>query len=172
MSQVLDPLPGRYRVSWRAAAGSAFRRVPREHLFDVAETSRLDALPLFYANDRGPFRETDHFHVPGGGGLRGYAGRAIVGQSVVGMSLEIANEDHPVFAFGDVGNVEAAGWAGGSEPALHPLVGRWLADAGLGVRLGPVTVAFPVWLGNPEPGESPWDFRWTFSVGVFNPPRL
>lgn len=170
--QDLDPLPGGYSVSWRIAAGSAFRRVPREQLFDVAEMSRLDALPFFYANDRGPLRETDHFHVPGGGGLRGYAGRAIVGQSLLSATLEIENARYPIFVFGDAGGVEASAWGEDSVTPLHPLVGQCLADAGLGVRLGPVQVAFPIWVGSPDTGESPWDFRWTFSIGAVNLPRL
>ena len=168
--QDLDPLPGGFRVLWRVAAGSVFGRVPREQLFDVAERSRLDALPLFYANDRGPLRETDHFHVPGGGGLRGYAGRAIVGQSLLAATVELQSAAHPVYLFGDAGRVEAAGWGEDLEAGLHPLVGRSLADAGVGLRLGAVEFAFPIWVGGPDPGENPWDFRWIFSIGEINLP--
>ena len=170
--QALEPLPGGCRFSWRIAAGSAFRRVPREQLFDAAEMSRLDALPLFYANDRGPLRETDHFHVPGGGGLRGYSGRAVVGQSLVAANLEVANEGFPIFLFADAGSVEASGWGEAAGGPLHPLVGQTLADAGAGVRLGLIRVDFPLWLGSPDPGEHPWDFRWVFSIGVVNLPSL
>jgi len=160
------------RVAWRIAAGRAFRDAPREQLFDVAERSRLDALPLFYANDRGPLRETDHFHVSGGGGVRGYAGRAILGQSLMAANLEFTPDALPLFPFVDAARVDAAGWDGDLVGSPDPRTGEWIADAGLGTRVGPVEVAFPVWLGSPDPDENPWDFRWTFSISVANLPSL
>ncbi|HKW51305.1 MAG TPA: hypothetical protein VJQ53_06165, partial [Candidatus Eisenbacteria bacterium] len=169
-SQDLDPLPWNLRASWRVAAGSAFRRVPRELQFDVAEDSRLDALDFFYANDRGPLRESDHFLVPGGGGARGYSGRAILGQRLLTASLEIEHGAFPVYLFGDAGRVEASGLGEGALPPLHALVGRTLADAGVGVRCGPLDVAFPAWVGNPESDEGPWHFRWMFSIGTVQLP--
>ncbi|HEY6221912.1 MAG TPA: hypothetical protein VIX13_05185, partial [Candidatus Eisenbacteria bacterium] len=168
--QDLDPLPGKLKASWRIAAGSAFRRVPRELLFDIAEESRLDALDYFYANDRGPLREWDQFLVPGGGGARGYAGRAILGQRLLAGALEVSHAAYPVYLFGDVGRVEAGGLGERDRPTLHPLVGRTVADAGVGVRYGPLDVAFPAWVGKPESDESPWHFRWRFSIGTFQLP--
>lgn len=149
----------------RFAVGSAFRDVPLERQLDIAEEGRLEALELFYANDRGPLRETDHFLVPGGGGLRAYAGRAVLGQRLLAGSLELAHAAYPLFAFGDAGRVEASGLGESGRPELHPLVGESLADVGLGFRYGPVELAFPFWVSHPDEDESPWDFRWTFSIG-------
>jgi hypothetical protein len=171
-AQDLDPLPAGFRAAWRIAAGSAFRRVPRELQFDIAEESRLDALDRFYANDRGPLRETDRFIIPGGGGVRGYSGRAILGQHLLAASIEVSHAAYPIYLFGDVGRVEASGLGEDARPGLHPLVGRTLADAGLGVRYGPLNVAFPVWVGSPESTESPWRFRWRFSIGTVSLPTL
>jgi len=168
--QDLDPLPLGLKASWRIVAGSAFRRVPRELQFDIAEESRLDALEYFYANDRGPLREMDHFLVPGGGGARGYSGRAILGQRLLAASLEIEHAGYPAYLFGDAGRLEASGLGEDAVPPLHPLVGRALADAGVGVRYGPLDVAFPVWVGRPESEESPWRFRWRFSIGAIRLP--
>jgi hypothetical protein len=169
-TQDLDPLPAGIKASWRIAAGSAFRRAPRELQFDIAEESRLDALDRFYANDRGPLRETDRFLVPGGGGVRGYSGRAILGQRLLAGSLEVSHSAYPVYFFGDAGRVEASGIGERTRPSLHPLVGRTLADAGLGFRYGPLDVAFPVWVGSPDSAENPWRFRWRFSIGTIGFP--
>jgi hypothetical protein len=169
-SQDLDPLLGAFKVSWRVAAGSASRRVPRELQFDIAEESRLDALDRFYANDRGPLRETDRFLMPGGGGVRGYSGRAILGQRLLAASLEVSHAAYPVYFFGDAGRVEASGLGERTRPSLHPLVGRTLADAGLGVRYGPLNLALPVWVGSPDSAENPWRFRWRFSIGTIGLP--
>lgn len=156
---------GGLQVAWRAAAGTAFRRVPNELQFDAAEESRLDALPLFYANDRGPLRETGHFIVPGGGATRGYAGRAVLGQSLLAGSIEFSGADYPIFLFTDVGRLEASGVGEVSRQARHPLVGRTLVNAGLGAQYGSIKVAFPFWLSSPDVDESPWRFRWQFSLG-------
>jgi hypothetical protein len=71
----------------------------------------------------------------------------------------------PLFTFADVARVDDAEREG-------PLTGQWIADGGFGARLGPVEVAFPLWLGSPDTGENPWDFRWTFSIRIVNPPSL
>jgi len=173
VNQDLDPLFGGLKASWRIAAGSAFNEVPREVQFDIAEESRLDALDRFYANDRGPLRETGHFLVAGGGGVRGYWDQAILGQRLLAASLEVSHAAYPVYFFGDVGRVEASGLGEPDQPWFYqyPLVGRTLADAGFGVRLGPLNAAFPIWLGTPDPDESPWRFRWQFSIGTFALPE-
>ncbi len=169
-NQNLSPLPGGFKASWRIAAGTAFNQVPRELQFDIAEESRLDVLDHFYANDQGPLRETDRFIEPGGGGVRGYADRAILGQRLLAGTLEVSNAAYPVYFFGDAGRVEASGLGERARPQLHPLVGRALADAGLGARYGPFDVAFPVWVGSPERRERPWRFRWRFSIGTVQLP--
>ncbi|HEU5311251.1 MAG TPA: M1 family metallopeptidase, partial [Candidatus Eisenbacteria bacterium] len=132
-------------LSLRLAAGTAYRDVPLERQFDIAEENRVEALSYFYANDRGPLRETDHFLVPGGGGLRAYAGQAILGQKLLAGTLEIAHEAYPLFAFADVGRVEASGLGEEGRRELTPMANESLADAGIGFRYGPLEVAFPFW---------------------------
>jgi hypothetical protein len=166
--QTLDLLPnGDLHVSWRVVAGSALGTVPLERQFDIAEADRVSALEDFYANDRGPLRETEHFFVEGGGGLRGYAGRAVLGQTLLSGGLEVSPTFHGAFLFADVGQVNAGGLGEDYEPPLTPLAGSLLADAGFGFRVGPLTLTFPVWVDHPEPDENPWSARWLFSVGAF-----
>ncbi|HET9252436.1 MAG TPA: M1 family aminopeptidase [Candidatus Eisenbacteria bacterium] len=157
-------------LSLRLAAGTAYRDVPLERQFDIAEESRVEALSYFFANDRGPLRETDHFLVPGGGGLRAYAGQAILGQKLLAGTLEIAHEAYPLFAFADVGRVEASGLGEEGRRELTPMENESLADAGIGFRYGPLEVAFPFWKSHPAEDESPWRFRWTFSIGPVTVP--
>ncbi len=153
---------GDLKVSWRVAAGTAFRRVPRELQFDIAEESRLDELSLFYANDRGPLRGTDHFLVPGGGGLRGYSGRGILGRRMLAGGLAVGHAAYPIHLFAGLGQAGAR---------LHPRIAQTPAELGLGVRVGPVEVAFPFWISHPVSDESPWRFRWRFFFRGITLPR-
>ncbi len=148
--QRLDLLErGNAHVAWRLFAGSAFDRPPRELLFDAAEGSRVDSLGRFYLNDRGPLLASGHYWMEGGGGLRGYRGRAALGKRAWGLSADLDLPMLPVSVFGDVGGLE-------TTPPL--------ADAGLGYVLGPVRVTVPFWVGSPEPGKDPWRFRWLVSL--------
>ncbi len=172
-SQMLRLLPrGNLRVSWRAFAGTSQRRVPRELLFDVAEGSRLDAIRAFYLNDRGPVRESGRYLAEGGGGVRGYADRAVLGKRILAASLTLTNAKFPLplTAFADVGRAEASGL--GEAPELGepagapstPLSGRTLSDAGVLLDQGPLRITIPIWLSDPERGERPWRFRWRITL--------
>jgi len=146
----LDLLPrGDGHLSWRLYAGSAFDRPPRELLFDAAEGSRVDSLGRFYLNDRGPLLASGHYWMEGGGGLRGYRGRAILGRRLWGLNADLELPMLPVALFGDVGDLETT---------------RTLADAGLGFDMGPLRLTAPLWVGRPEPGKDPWQVRWLLSL--------
>ena len=157
---------GAVKLAVRGFAGSAWRRVPRELLFDVAEASRLDALERFYENDRGPLRASGHYLSDGGGGLRGYTGRAGLGQRIASLNVDATHAATGVFAFGDLGRAEASGLGESTLPSTHPLLGRTLADAGAGYAYGPVRLTAPFWVSRPEPGEAPWKVRWYVSLDL------
>jgi len=151
--QTLDLLPrGDAHVSWRFFAGSTFDQPPRELLFDAGEGSRADSLDRFYLNDRGPLLASGHYLLAGGGGLRGYRGRAALGKRVCGMDVDLGLAGVPVSVFGDLGRLET---------------GRALADAGLSCAAGPLRITFPLWVGRPEPDQDPWRFRWLVSIETF-----
>ena len=148
--QRLDLLArGDAHVSWRFFAGSAFDRPPRELLFDAAEGSRVDSLGRFYLNDRGPLLASGHYWIEGGGGLRGYRGRVLLGKRAWGLNTDLELPMLPVSIFGDLGGL------GTTQP---------LADAGLGYAIGPVRVTVPIWVGRPESGKDPWQVRWLVSL--------
>ena len=162
---------GETHLAWRLFAGSAFDRPPRELHFDVAEGSRVDSLGRFYLNDRGPLLASGHYLIPGGGGLRGYRGRAALGERVWGLNTDLEIPQLPVSLFGDLGRVGAAGLgepsavpAAGSVEAASDLLGRTLADAGLSYTYGPIRLTAPVWVSRPGPGQRPWRFRWLLSL--------
>jgi hypothetical protein len=146
----------RTHLSWRVYAGAGFDRLPRELLFDAAEGSRVDSLDRFYLNDRGPFMRSGHYWMQGGGGLRGYGGRAALGKRIWAFNVDLDTPRLPVSLFADLGRVESGDRAG--------LTGRALADAGIGYGWGPIRLTAPLWVGRPDPGERPWRFRWILSI--------
>jgi peptidase M1-like protein len=164
--QSLDLLPrANLHVTWRLFAGSVWRTPPREALFDAAEASRLEAIGSFYLNDRGPVVASGRYWNPGGGGLRGYRGRAILGKRAVGLNLDARLPWVPWFDFfADAGRVGDQAWGegGASSPKL--------ADAGLTLDLGVVRLTAPLWVGSPAPDERPWRARWLITLGAL--PRL
>jgi hypothetical protein len=165
VSQSLRLLPqGGLRVRWRASGGTAYRRVPRELLFDVAEGGRLEAIRAFYLNDRGPLRASGHYLDEGGGGVRGYAGRAVLGKRVLAGSLLLGSPRLPLAGFVDVGRVGSPGPGERAAPAPGSLSGRTLLDAGLVWEAGLLHVTTPLWLSDPSRGERPWRLRWQFTL--------
>jgi hemolysin activation/secretion protein len=121
----------------------------------------VDSVGRFYLNDRGPLLRSGHYWIEGGGGLRGYRGRAALGKRVWALSADLEVPMVPVSAFADVGRIERNGEIATSA---RDLVGRTLSDAGIGYGIGPVLVTVPFWVGCPDSGESPWRFRWLVSI--------
>jgi hypothetical protein len=169
--QDLDLLPGGdLHVGWRTVASGAGGQLRQETLEDVSEASRLEALSYFYANDLGPVRNTDHYFLAGGGGLRGYAGRAILGDRLLAFNLEAQHDNCPVRAFAGVARVR--NYVPETLLDIEPRATRTYSEAGLGFSYGPVQLDFPFWLGTPDPGESPWKVRWLFTFLPLKIPRL
>ena len=104
----------------------------------------------------------------GGGGVRGYRDRAILGNKLRALSFEFRSEileglPFPITPslFFDVGGVE-----GGSDSKL---MGEVLYGAGLEFRfLDMFYLSFPVWLSEPEAGERQFSFR---VLAGFFPPK-
>ena len=162
-SQALRLLPtGSLAVGWRAFLGAAGDRTPRELLFDMAEGPRLDAVRTFYLNDRGPVRESGRYLYDGGGGVRGYADRALLGERIAAASLSIAHRRlaRPAAVFADAGRIEGNGAARGT-----------LYDAGVTLEEGPLRLTFPLWLSRPDRNENPWEFRWRVTLATTGPWR-
>jgi hypothetical protein len=144
-----------FHLDARLYGGLASDDAPRERLFDGVQATRLETLDRFYANDRGPLRESDRYWTGGGGGLRGYVGRIVQGPRVAAGSLEARHNRWPVALFLDAARLKA-------DAPYDQL----LADAGIGFQLSLLRFDAPVWISTPEPGENPVDFRWTVSFDL------
>ena len=115
----------------------------------------MDSIERFYLNDRGPLLRSGHYWIQGGGGLRGYRGRAALGKRVWALNTDFEIPNVPVSLFADIGRIDG------------DLLGHTLADAGLGYVLGPVRLTVPFWVGRPDAGERPWHVRWLLSIESF-----
>ncbi len=145
---------GRFHVDTRLFMAATEEDVPREFLFHAVEATRLETADRFYANDRGPLRESEHFWAEGGGGLRGYVGRDLQGAAVRSASVGVRHDRWPLALFFDAGRLgKRADFKAGAQTDVT------LADAGIGWDLGVVRLYAPVWVSRPEPGENPWDAR-------------
>jgi len=161
-SIALGPRASRH-VSWRIVGARAWRAAPADRLFDAAQSMPLETLDRFYWNAGGPLRESEHFWAEGGGGLRGYVGRGIVGDRLLAGSIEVRDDRWPLSVFLDVGTVGADSSAASSRD--RPT----LADAGIGWTAGPVRIYAPLWVGTPPPGESPLSARWVVAFDLTDP---
>ncbi|HEU4724189.1 MAG TPA: M1 family metallopeptidase [Candidatus Eisenbacteria bacterium] len=158
-----------FHVESRVYGGVSWRRIPSARLFGAAEATPIETLDRFYANARGPLRESEHWWAEGGGGLRGYVGRDLVGKRILAGSLEVRHDRWPVSLFVDAGRVKPA-------DAFVDSTSSTLADAGIGLDLASLGIPVvgirlyaPVWVGTPELGENPWEMR---GIVAFDLPEL
>ncbi|HET7904299.1 MAG TPA: hypothetical protein VFM17_07050, partial [Candidatus Eisenbacteria bacterium] len=170
MTESLDLGPsGSFHVGVRLFGGTTTGRVPYDRFLDAAQARPLETLDLFYWNEGGPLRESEHFWAEGGGGLRGYVGRGIVSDRLVSGTLEVSHDRRPLSLFADVGR---ATWRGSRiSGGLFDLAdfGRTYADAGIGFAAWRIRLYAPLWVGTPEPGERPWDVRWVVAFDLPDP---
>ncbi len=95
----------------------------------------------------------------GGGGVRGYRDRAILGKKLRALNFELRSEileSLPFFIrpglFFDLGKVEG--------DVTSELPDKFLYDAGVEFRfMGILYLSFPLWLNQPEAGEREFEFR-------------
>jgi hypothetical protein len=143
------------RVESRFYGGLSSGSLPNERLFDAVQATRLETLDRFYANDRGPLRESDHYWTGGGGGLRGYVGRVALGRRIASGSIEASHGRWPLSLFVDAARLNA------DAP-----FDRTLADAGLGFHVSYLRIYAPFWVSRPDAGEKPFDVRWVVSFDL------
>ncbi|HET9951112.1 MAG TPA: M1 family aminopeptidase, partial [Candidatus Eisenbacteria bacterium] len=137
--QTLD-LGGRadFHLSTRIYGGVAGGELPLERHFDGVEATRLETLDRFYANDRGPLRESDHYSTGGGGGVRGYVGEPMLGTRIAAANLEFRHDRWPLSLFVDTARLRSD--ASGSQS---------FTDAGIGIHLGYFRLDLPFWVSRP-----------------------
>ncbi len=132
----------------------------------------------FYLRSDGALPEEVHYHLPGGGNVRGYYNNPISGKTILALNLEgrmaaprflprlSARSNTTLAAFLDMATLD-----------FDDAGGRFFADAGLAVRLNArlpdewytlftggrnlaLRFDFPLWVNEPLPGENRLRFRW------------
>lgn len=189
-------LPGRrVSVHARAYAGAFFgdkNKLPIQHLFPANGADgfrQFQAGPL--TRSRGAFPAEAHYHVPGGGNLRGYFERPdLVGDAVMAANLEIRKPLRfraldKIFITKLLGRPEIVLFADAGSLSLLSETRATLADAGIGLffqkRLPDawytfftgsdyqIRIDFPIWVHQPDTvstfstGQDAFDFRYVLS---------
>jgi Peptidase family M1 domain len=136
----------------RGFAGYAAGDVPAQEQFYLAGTLFPEDPTSFVLARKGWFSPQEYWHVQGDANLRGYYKRHLRGKRAASLTLETSFPPVPAYFFFDAGNV----WDQGSPSSRR--------DAGLGLKLGPLDCAFPVWVSDPESGDKKAEFRAVFGL--------
>ncbi|MCH9006925.1 M1 family metallopeptidase [candidate division KSB1 bacterium] len=158
-------------------------KAPIQDLIFLDGANPREQFKKYYLRSHGSIPEEAHYHLPGGGNLRGYYNQPIIGDQVLALNVELRKKFDPPFyrrklrkilgtlsmvVFSDIASMEFLN----SE---H----EFFADAGLGLRFenflpdqwytiftgGRWTtfrLDFPFWVNKPLPDESELRFRWVF----------
>ncbi len=136
----------------RGFAGYAGGDVPAQEQFYLTGALFPEDPSGFVLGRKGAFSPQEYWHVQGDANLRGYYGRHIRGTRAASVTLETSFPPLPGYLFFDAGNV----WDQGSPSSRR--------DAGVGLKLGPIDCAFPLWISDPLPGKKGFAFRGTFGL--------
>ncbi len=136
-----------------------------------------------YLRSNGSLPEELHYHLPGGGNLRGYHNNPIVGDQVLALNAEVRHFVKPPFARRTLrrvlGQFSAVAFADIASMEFLDSSKEFFADAGIGLRLHyflpddwytiftagrhlMLRLDFPLWVNKPLPDESELRFRWVF----------
>ncbi|MDZ7371371.1 MAG: M1 family aminopeptidase, partial [candidate division KSB1 bacterium] len=108
---------------------------------------------------RGRFSPQERLQLPAdGGNLRGYFGRYLSGDRLIAANAELSIPFMPIRFFFDAGSV----WDSRSASADK----IWRYDAGVSLPIGPLALHLPIWVSDPLPNESEFEFRWIVSLSV------
>ncbi|MCH8955129.1 hypothetical protein IIA28_07400 [candidate division KSB1 bacterium] len=163
-------------------------------IFDSADTPRQDLIFLDGANPRQRFKRfylrSDgglpdglHYHLPGGGNLRGFYNQPIIGDEIFAINVEARKQLKPKLPWqalnSILGRISIAGFTDIAAFGLINFTEDIFADAGFGIRLQTrlpddwytiftagrnltVRLDFPIWVSKSLPGEDNLRFRWLF----------
>jgi len=136
-----------FKVFVRGFAGYATGEVPAQEQFYLTGALFPEDPTAFVLGRKGSFSPQEYWHVQGDANLRGYYGRHLRGTRAASLTLETSFPPLPGYLFFDAGNV----WDQGSPSSRR--------DAGIGLKLGPIDCAFPLWISDPLPGKKRFAFR-------------
>jgi hypothetical protein len=165
------------------AAGGAHVAAPKQRQMYFQGADPLQQLYNPFLRSRGSLLvgQDFHYHVPGGGGVRGIDPRASAA-SLASLNLELERtvlarpSAHLFNRVGIAAFTDIARQLGGTTPPISGVI-KVLADAGMGIRVDhrigdtsfTTRLDFPFYMSRPElaqdrkPGDDHVAFRWTFS---------
>ncbi|MCG8606121.1 hypothetical protein MJD09_14170, partial [bacterium] len=139
----------------------------------------------FFLRSNGSIPEELHYHLPGGGNLRGYYNQPLMGDQIIAVNFEfrqqlsqgqIGRKLHSV-----LGRTSVVAFADLAEMEFLDSMEKFFANAGVGLRFEKVLpdnwytiittgrrvtlrLDFPFWVSEPLNGEDAFHFRWVFGL--------
>lgn len=154
-----------------------------QDLFAADGANPRERFRKFYLRSDGALPEELHYHLPGGGNVRGYYNQPIFGDQILAANAEIRKKLGANF-FGRtlraiLGTPSVAAFADVAAMEFLDSSHEVFADAGFGLRFQNVLpdnwytiftggqnttlrVDFPIWVNRPLPDENALRFRWVF----------
>ncbi|MFQ5770326.1 MAG: M1 family aminopeptidase [bacterium] len=137
----------------------------------------------FYLRSDGALPEELHYHLPGGGNLRGFYNQPIIGEQILALNIELRKSFRPEFLGKKLrsilGTTALAAFVDLADMQFQDKTSKFFMDAGFGVRLQKflpdnwytiftggrnltLRLDFPLWVNEPLPDENSLRFRWVF----------
>jgi hypothetical protein len=174
----------------------AYLRFYAGRIFDSADVPLQDMLFLNGANPREQFKhfflrsngsipEQLHYHLPGGGNLRGYYNQPLMGDQIIAVNFEFRQQ----LDYGYIGRklrsvfglTSVVAFADMAEMEFLDSTEKFFANAGVGLRFEKILpdnwytiitagrrvtlrLDFPFWVSEPLDGEDAFHFRWLFGL--------
>ncbi|NIR52318.1 hypothetical protein GWO43_03900, partial [candidate division KSB1 bacterium] len=158
-------------------------RAPLQDLVFLEGANPRERFKRFYLRSDGALPEELHYHLPGGGNVRGYYNQPIFGDQIVALNLELRNTFRPQL-FGKrldkfLGETSLVAFVDLASMEFIGSQNDFFAGAGLGLRFQNVLpdnwytlftggrhvtlrLDFPIWIDDPLPNENAVRFRWVF----------
>lgn len=172
-------------VFLRIYGGKVFHSqdAPIQDLLFLDGANPRERFKRFYLRSNGSLPEELHYHLPGGGNLRGYYNNPIIGDQIIALNVEFRKQlQQKLFRRGRLsflGNTSLVAFADLASMEFLDSSKDFFADAGLGIRFQKflpdnwytiftgrrnltIRVDFPIWVSDPLPDENNVRFRWVF----------
>ncbi len=156
---------------------------PIQDLIFLDSANPRERFKRFYLRSNGSIPEELHYHLPGGGNLRGYFNQPIYGDQILAVNVELRKNFKRTLLgrkwHALLGNVTLVAFADLAEMKKRDSENKFYMDAGVGIRLQRLLpdnwftlftggrnlnlrFDFPFWVNEPLPEDNQFQFRWVF----------
>ncbi|MFQ5822832.1 MAG: M1 family aminopeptidase [bacterium] len=157
--------------------------VPIQDLLFLDGANPRERFKRFYLRSDGSLPEELHYHLPGGGNLRGYYNNPIIGDQIFALNVELRrNLKQKSFNRSQRSILRTMSLVAFIDLATMDIIdskNKFFADAGFGIRFQKflpdnwytiftggrnltIRLDFPIWVNEPLPDENSVRFRWVF----------